>query len=128
MPNKKHSFKVPRRAISAYMYFSHDSRSRIEDENPGVDFGQYLRCCYHYRYDQGHLTRFYTDTIAELILAKWNELNDEERKARLLPLPYSPSPSPSPHSQPYLEKAAEDKKREKNERAVYQVLSFSFLT
>jgi hypothetical protein len=122
MPNKKQNLKMPRRSISAYMHFSRDLRSRIEDENPGVDFGQYLhrrlRCCYH-----GHITRFYTGTIADILLAEWNELNDEERKARLLPL--SHSHSPSPHSQPYIEKAAEDKEREKNERDVYQVLSFS---
>jgi hypothetical protein len=34
--------KAPKRALSAYMFFSQDWRERIKTENPDAGFGEYL--------------------------------------------------------------------------------------
>ncbi|KAF9074630.1 high mobility group box domain-containing protein [Rhodocollybia butyracea] len=50
--------KAPKRALSAYMFFSSDWRERIRAENPEAGFGE----------------------IGKLLGAKWKELDDEEKK------------------------------------------------
>ncbi|KAI9068848.1 HMG-box [Trametes sanguinea] len=50
--------KAPKRALSAYMFFSQDWRERIKAENPDAGFGE----------------------IGKLLGAKWKELDDEEKK------------------------------------------------
>lgn len=51
-PNK------PKRALSAYMFFSQDWRERIKAENPEAGFGE----------------------VGKLLGAKWKELDEEEKK------------------------------------------------
>ncbi|EDR09427.1 uncharacterized protein LACBIDRAFT_184303 [Laccaria bicolor S238N-H82] len=51
-PNK------PKRALSAYMFFSQDWRDRIKAENPDAGFGE----------------------VGKLLGAKWKELDEEEKK------------------------------------------------
>ncbi|KAK7055117.1 high mobility group box domain-containing protein, partial [Favolaschia claudopus] len=49
---------APKRALSAYMFFSQDWRERIKNENPEASFGE----------------------VGKLLGAKWKELDDEEKK------------------------------------------------
>jgi len=49
---------APKRALSAYMFFSQDWRERIKAENPDAGFGE----------------------IGKLLGAKWKELDDSEKK------------------------------------------------
>ncbi|KAJ7682888.1 high mobility group box domain-containing protein [Mycena rosella] len=49
---------APKRALSAYMFFSQDWRERIKTENPEAGFGE----------------------VGKLLGAKWKELDDEEKK------------------------------------------------
>ncbi|KAJ6526594.1 high mobility group box domain-containing protein [Mycena vulgaris] len=49
---------APKRALSAYMFFSQDWRERIKAENPEAGFGE----------------------VGKLLGAKWKELDDEEKK------------------------------------------------
>ncbi|OJT14252.1 Non-histone chromosomal protein 6 [Trametes pubescens] len=53
--------KAPKRALSAYMFFSQDWRERIKAENPDAGFGE----------------------IGKLLGAKWKELDDDEKKPYL---------------------------------------------
>jgi len=50
--------KAPKRALSAYMFFSQDWRERVKAENPDAGFGE----------------------IGRLLGARWKELSDEEKK------------------------------------------------
>ncbi|GLB44638.1 putative HMG-box domain containing protein [Lyophyllum shimeji] len=50
--------KAPKRALSAYMYFSQDWRERIKAENPDAGFGE----------------------VGKLLNARWKELDEEEKK------------------------------------------------
>ncbi|KAI0759180.1 HMG-box [Irpex lacteus] len=50
--------KAPKRALSAYMFFSQDWRERVKAENPDAGFGE----------------------IGKLLGARWKELSDEEKK------------------------------------------------
>ncbi|KAI0632820.1 high mobility group box domain-containing protein, partial [Trametes polyzona] len=52
---------APKRALSAYMFFSQDWRERIKAENPDAGFGE----------------------IGKLLGAKWKELDDDEKKPYL---------------------------------------------
>jgi len=49
---------APKRALSAYMFFSQDWRERIKTENPDASFGE----------------------IGKLLGAKWKEMDDSEKK------------------------------------------------
>eukprot|EP00009_Paramoeba_aestuarina_P009987 CAMPEP_0201541654 /NCGR_PEP_ID=MMETSP0161_2-20130828/71590_1 /ASSEMBLY_ACC=CAM_ASM_000251 /TAXON_ID=180227 /ORGANISM="Neoparamoeba aestuarina, Strain SoJaBio B1-5/56/2" /LENGTH=330 /DNA_ID=CAMNT_0047949203 /DNA_START=37 /DNA_END=1029 /DNA_ORIENTATION=- len=49
---------APKRAMSAFMFYSRDHRARIQEENQGVTFGE----------------------IGRILGAKWKELPDEERE------------------------------------------------
>jgi len=65
----------PKRALSAYMFFSQDWRERIKSENPDAGFGERPRhrcsCCVH---------RVSPGEVGKLLGAKWKELDDDERK------------------------------------------------
>ncbi|THH18220.1 hypothetical protein EW146_g2719 [Bondarzewia mesenterica] len=50
--------KAPKRAMSAYMFFSQDWRERIRTENPDASFGE----------------------VGKLLGAKWKELDESEKK------------------------------------------------
>jgi len=50
--------KAPKRALSAYMFFSQDWRERIKTENPEAGFGE----------------------VGKLLGAKWKEMSDEDKK------------------------------------------------
>ncbi|KAH9976870.1 HMG-box [Lactifluus volemus] len=55
---RKKDPKAPKRALSAYMFFSQDWRERIKAENPDASFGE----------------------VGKLLGAKWKELDDEEKR------------------------------------------------
>jgi len=55
---RKKDPKAPKRALSAYMFFSQDWRERIKAENPEASFGE----------------------VGKLLGAKWKELEEEEKK------------------------------------------------
>ncbi|KAI0060149.1 hypothetical protein BV25DRAFT_1828265 [Artomyces pyxidatus] len=55
---KKKDPKAPKRAMSAYMFFSQDWRERVKTENPDASFGE----------------------VGKLLGAKWKELDDAEKK------------------------------------------------
>ncbi|KAI6143538.1 high mobility group box domain-containing protein [Pisolithus thermaeus] len=83
----------PKRALSAYMFFSQDWRERIKTENPDAGFGE----------------------VGKLLGAKWKELSDDERKARTaLSLR---GITLRVHRQPYIDMAAKDKARAEEEKA-----------
>ncbi|KAG1885901.1 high mobility group box-domain-containing protein, partial [Suillus fuscotomentosus] len=48
----------PKRALSAYMFFSQDWRERIKTENPDAGFGE----------------------VGKLLGAKWKELDEEDKQ------------------------------------------------
>ncbi|KAF8970585.1 high mobility group box domain-containing protein [Flammula alnicola] len=50
--------QCPKRALSAYMFFSQDWRERIKTENPDAGFGE----------------------VGKLLGAKWKELDEAEKK------------------------------------------------
>jgi len=56
--SKKKADGAPKRALSAYMFFSQDWRERIKTENPDAGFGE----------------------VGKLLGAKWKELDDTEKK------------------------------------------------
>ncbi|KAH9038415.1 high mobility group box domain-containing protein [Lactarius hengduanensis] len=55
---RKKDPKAPKRALSAYMFFSQDWRERIKAENPDASFGE----------------------VGKLLGAKWKELDEDEKK------------------------------------------------
>jgi hypothetical protein len=34
---------MPKRGLSAYMFFANEQRDKVRDENPGIKFGEFLR-------------------------------------------------------------------------------------
>ncbi|KZS95401.1 hypothetical protein SISNIDRAFT_452003 [Sistotremastrum niveocremeum HHB9708] len=56
--SKKKDPNAPKRALSAYMFFSQDWRERIKTENPDAGFGE----------------------VGKLLGAKWKELDESEKK------------------------------------------------
>lgn len=45
-PRKKKDPNAPKKALSAFMYFSNANRERVKTSNPGIPFGQVgLACC-----------------------------------------------------------------------------------
>ncbi|KAL7278590.1 hypothetical protein ACG7TL_007591 [Trametes sanguinea] len=93
--------KAPKRALSAYMFFSQDWRERIKAENPDAGFGASLaRCRRRLGGSEANQTRFPIGEIGKLLGAKWKELDDEEKK-------------------PYIDQAAADKARAEQEKSEY---------
>ncbi len=41
-PRRKKDPNAPKKALSAFMYFSNANRERIKAENPGIAFGQVI--------------------------------------------------------------------------------------
>ncbi|KAI5118464.1 hypothetical protein M0805_003725 [Coniferiporia weirii] len=88
---------APKRALSAYMFFSQDWRERIKAENPDAGFGELPYSMYPlHSSDNG------AGEVGKLLGAKWKELDDSEKK-------------------PYIEQAARDKARAEEEKANYDV-------
>ncbi|KAJ7875340.1 high mobility group box domain-containing protein, partial [Mycena olivaceomarginata] len=88
----------PRRALSAYMFFSQEWRDTVKAENPDAGFGvPILEFCF-----SAYLTLARAGDIGRLLGAKWKELDEEGRK-------------------PYVEQAAKDKMRAEEEKRVYEV-------
>ena len=65
----------PKRALSAYMFFSQDWRERIKSENPDAGFGERRR----HRCPCG-VDWVSPGEVGKLLGAKWKELEDDERK------------------------------------------------
>jgi HMG (high mobility group) box len=74
----------PKRALSAYMFFSQDWRERIKSENPDAGFGlsPYLAVLVC----SSLMVSTRAGEVGKLLGAKWKELDDSEKKV-----------SPAPH-------------------------------
>ncbi|TFY74750.1 hypothetical protein EWM64_g9262, partial [Hericium alpestre] len=95
---RKKDPKAPKRALSAYMFFSQDWRERIKTENPEASFGQ---CFPTYPLLLPRLCNCPTGEVGKLLGAKWKELDEDEKK-------------------PYVEQAARDKERAEQEKSEYE--------
>lgn len=113
----------PKRALSAYMFFSQDWRERIKSENPDAGFGKHRRgpCA----------------TTAALTLCRrgrqtagckvegTRRLGEEGARSRRL---ITTNRHSSASLQPYIEQAAQDKLRADREKADFEVRLRSRLT
>ena len=89
--SKKKDPNAPKRALSAYMFFSQDWRERIKTENPGAGFGmsslspsallfsscspRSLRTCADKKLSS-------SGEVGKLLGAKWKEMDEEEKQVR----------------------------------------------
>ena len=112
---------APKRALSAYMFFSQDWRERIKTENPDAGFGQsYLS-----------LTLQCSLTSKQVKLVNCWVLNGRSlmTKRRRYISAHNVNDlfnSPFPF-QPYVEQAARDKERAEEEKTAYDVRLLYFL-
>ena len=92
------------------MFFSQDWRERVKAENPDAGFGVSLFFHYSTR-STTHILNFLSciGEVGKLLGAKWKEMDDSEKK-------------------PYIEQAAHDKARAKEEKAAYDVRISSVLS
>jgi hypothetical protein len=67
---------APKRALSAYMFFSQANRETVIKENPEAKFGK-LQV---YFKEKKKLIFLYKGEIGKILGAKWKEMTDEEKK------------------------------------------------
>ena len=90
---------MPKRGLSAYMFFANEQRDKVRDENPGIKFGKS-----QYSSMMGHALTYIPGEVGKLLGEKWKQLNDKQKA-------------------PYEAKAAADKKRYEEEKAAYTAVS-----
>ena len=73
---------APKRALSAYMFFSQDWRERIKAENPDAGFGMSYKLFIFVRHSQLRNNHGKIGEVGKLLGAKWKELDESEKKAR----------------------------------------------
>lgn len=74
---------APKRALSAYMFFSQDWRERVKAENPDASFGK------SFVFTAQHVKLICSSgEVGKLLGAKWKELDDGEKKVRMLVVLY----------------------------------------
>lgn len=66
---------APKRALSAYMFFSQDWRERIKTENPDAGFG---RPAVFLPFSSSDA--LFIGEVGKLLGAKWKELDEEEKQ------------------------------------------------
>lgn len=93
---------MPKRGLSAYMFFANDQRDKVRDDNPGIKFGELRLLLRRRRFML--LMRFLPGEVGKLLGEKWKSLNEKQKA-------------------PYDAKAAADKKRYEEEKAAYQAVS-----
>ncbi|KAF2770103.1 HMGB family protein [Teratosphaeria nubilosa] len=54
---KKKDPNMPKRGLSAYMFFANDQRDKVREENPGIKFGE----------------------VGKILGEKWKGLNDKQK-------------------------------------------------
>lgn len=114
---------APKRALSAYMFFSQDWRERVKAENPDASFGEFpsvLAVVFgEVDTDRVDVCAF-AGEIGKLLGARWKELDDEEKKVRCYEEMLMCFGS-QVALQPYIEQAAKDKERAEKEKKEYDV-------
>ncbi|KAJ9621236.1 Non-histone chromosomal protein 6 [Taxawa tesnikishii (nom. ined.)] len=55
---KKKDPNMPKRGLSAYMFFANENRDKVREENPGIKFGQ----------------------VGKMLGERWKALSDSERR------------------------------------------------
>lgn len=89
---------MPKRGLSAYMFFANDQRDKVREENPGIKFGMITQ-------SQCSLQMLtLTGEVGKMLGEKWKNLNEKQKA-------------------PYEAKAAADKKRYEEEKAAYTAVS-----
>jgi HMG (high mobility group) box len=79
---RKKDPRAPKRALSAYMFFSQDWRERIRHENPEASFGwSFSLVLVSLTWAEGFW--LLVGEVGKLLGAKWKELDDEEKKVGL---------------------------------------------
>ena len=90
---------MPKRGLSAYMFFANDQREVVRDENPGISFG--IIYVYLVWLPSVIADRHFTGQVGKVLGEKWKKLSDKERK-------------------PYEQQARDDKARYEREKASWQ--------
>lgn len=93
---------MPKRGLSAYMFFANEQRDKVRDDNPGIKFGESSGLC---SLHSQPLTRG-TGEVGKMLGEKWKGLSEKQKA-------------------PYEAKAAADKKRYEEEKAAYTAVSNS---
>ena len=78
-PRAKKDPNAPKKALSAFMIFSTQNRTRVKDENPSATFGILLLLYYSL---QSHysLTLLLIGDMGKLLGAEWKEMSDADKK------------------------------------------------
>lgn len=88
---------MPKRGLSAYMFFANDTRDKVRDENPGIKFGKLIDVEIDYT---SILLTIFTGDVGKMLGERWKNLSEKQKA-------------------PYEAKAAADKKRYEEEKAAY---------
>jgi hypothetical protein len=81
--SRKKDPKAPKRALSAYMYFSQDWRERMKQENPEASFGTSSSRFFLYQRPGLRVFGLGLGELGKLLGNKWKELDDDEKKVSL---------------------------------------------
>ena len=91
---------MPKRGLSAYMFFANEQRDKVREDNPGIKFGTLFSPCTCVRLMLTHPS----GEVGKQLGEKWKQLNEKQKA-------------------PYEAKAAADKKRYEEEKAAYTSVS-----
>lgn len=95
---------MPKRGLSAYMFFANDTRDKVREDNPGIKFGTFIFCHVHSASSSRPKLTCCTGEVGKLLGERWKALNEKQKA-------------------PYEAKAAADKKRYEEEKAAYTAVS-----
>lgn len=95
---------MPKRGLSAYMFFANDTRDKVREDNPGIKFGTFIFCYVHSSSSSRPKLTWCTGEVGKLLGERWKALNEKQKA-------------------PYEAKAAADKKRYEEEKAAYTAVS-----
>ena len=76
---RKKDPNMPKRPLSAYMFFSQDWRERIKSENPDASFGM----SFFFKRSLTGLRVRDTGEVGKLLGQKWKTLDDDDKKVSL---------------------------------------------
>ena len=76
---RKKDPNMPKRPLSAYMFFSQDWRERIKSENPDASFGM----SFFFKRSFTGLRVRDTGEVGKLLGQKWKTLDDDDKKVSL---------------------------------------------
>ena len=87
---------MPKRGLSAYMFFANDQRDKVREDNPGIKFGELCMSNSPTRL----VSNSFLGEVGKMLGEKWKQLTEKQKA-------------------PYEAKAAADKKRYEEEKAAY---------